>query len=57
LADGGGGPAYAHNIKALRGRETMVAAQAVQSYERLVAQWKPRRPKIGARVPQSGNMS
>ena len=39
------GPAYAYNIKALRDREMMIAAQAERSYERFVAQWKPRRPK------------
>jgi hypothetical protein len=39
------GPAYAYNIKSLRDRETLIAAQAEQSYERFVAQWKPRRPK------------
>ena len=48
------GPAYAYNIKALRDREMRVAAQAEQSYERFVAQWKSRRPKIGARAPQLG---
>jgi transposase len=45
------GPAYAYNIKALRDREMLVAAQAERSYEPFVAQWKPRRPKIG---PQLG---
>lgn len=44
------GPAYAYNIKALRDREMLIAAQAEQSYERLVTQWKPR-PKTGARAP------
>ncbi|MGY4592770.1 hypothetical protein ACVWXL_000516 [Bradyrhizobium sp. GM22.5] len=48
------GPAYAYNIKALRDREMLIAAQAEQSYERLVTQWKPRRPKTGARAPQLG---
>jgi transposase len=48
------GPAYAYNIKALRDREMLVAAQAERSYERFVAQWKARRPKIGARAPQLG---
>ncbi|WP_247501272.1 hypothetical protein, partial [Bradyrhizobium sp. 135] len=33
-------------------REMLIAAQAEQSYERLVTQWKPRRPKTGARAPQ-----
>ena len=32
----------AHNIKALRDREMLIAAQAEQSYERFVSQWKPR---------------
>nr|WP_276512384.1 transposase [Bradyrhizobium yuanmingense] len=32
------GPAYAYNIKALRDREMLIAAQAEQSYERLVMQ-------------------
>ena len=48
------GPAYAYNIKALRDREMLIAAQAERSYERFVAQWKPRRPKTGARAPQLG---
>jgi hypothetical protein len=48
------GPAYAYNIKALRDREMLIAAQAERSYECFVAQWKPRRPKIGARAPQLG---
>ncbi|MCK1689004.1 IS110 family transposase, partial [Bradyrhizobium sp. 145] len=48
------GPAYAYNIKALRDREMLIAAQAEQSYERLVTQWKPRQPKTGARAPQLG---
>jgi transposase len=48
------GPAYAYNIKALRDREMLIAAQAEQSYERFVSQWKPRRPKTGARAPQLG---
>jgi len=39
------GPAYAYNVKAIRDREMMIAAQAERSYERFVAQWKPRRPK------------
>jgi hypothetical protein len=46
------GPAYAYNIKSLRDREMLIAAQAEQSYERIVSQWKPRRPKAGARAPQ-----
>jgi hypothetical protein len=33
-------------------REVLIAAQAEQSYERFVSQWKPRRPKAGARAPQ-----
>src|SRR3954466_6990656 len=48
------GSAYAYNIKSLRDREMLIAAQAEQSYERLVTQWKPRRPKTGARAPQLG---
>jgi transposase len=32
----------------------LIAAQAERSYERFVAQWKPRPPKIGARAPQLG---
>src|SRR5579883_2121602 len=48
------GPADAYNIKALRDREMLIAAQAEQSYERFVSQWKPRRPKTGARAPQLG---
>ena len=43
------GPAYAYNVKALRDQEMLVAAQAERSYERFVAQWKPRRPKEPAR--------
>ena len=48
------GPAYAYNIKALRDREIAIAAQAERTYEHFVAQWKPRRPKTGARAPQLG---
>ncbi|MGY3622178.1 hypothetical protein [Bradyrhizobium sp. USDA 10063] len=49
------GPAYTYNIKALRDRDMLIAAQAEeQGYERFVAQWKPRRPKTGARAPQRG---
>jgi transposase len=48
------GPAYAYNIKALRDREMAIAAQAERTYEHFVAQWKPRRPKTGARAPQLG---
>ena len=48
------GPAYAYNIKALRDREMLIAAQAERSYERFVAQSKPRRPKTGAQAPQVG---
>jgi transposase len=40
------GPAYAYNIKTLRDREMLIAAHAERTYERFVAQWKPRRPKI-----------
>ncbi len=43
-----------YNIKALRDREMLIAAQAERSYEQLVSQWKPRRPKPGARAPQFG---
>jgi transposase len=43
------GPAYAYNVKTLRDQEILVAAQAERSYERFVAQWKPRRPKEPAR--------
>jgi transposase len=43
------GPAYAYNVKALRDQEMLIAAQAERSYERFVAQWKPRRPKEPAR--------
>jgi transposase len=43
------GAAYAYNIKVLRDREMLTAAQAERSYECFVAQWKPRRPKAGAR--------
>ncbi|GLR94510.1 hypothetical protein GCM10007858_21410 [Bradyrhizobium liaoningense] len=48
------GPAYAYNIKSLRDREMLIAAQAEQSYERFVSQWKSRHPKSGARAPQFG---
>ena len=48
------GPAYAYNIKALRDREILIAAQAERNYEQFVSQWKPRRPKSGARAPQVG---
>lgn len=48
------GSAYAYNIKALRDRETLIATQAERSYERFVAQWKPRQPRTGARAPQLG---
>jgi transposase len=43
------GAAYAYNIKALRDREILIAAQAERSYECFVAQWKPRGPKAAAR--------
>lgn len=46
------GPAYAYNIKVLRDREMLIAAQAERSYERFVSQWKPAAKKSGARVPQ-----
>ena len=48
------GPAYAYNIKELRDREMLIAAQAERSYERFVAEWKSRRLKIDARAPQLG---
>jgi hypothetical protein len=32
----------------------LIASQAERSYERFVAQWKPRRQKIRARAPQLG---
>jgi hypothetical protein len=35
----------------------LITAQVEQSYERFVAQWKSRRPKIGARAPQLGKTS
>jgi transposase len=43
------GAAYAYNVKVLRDKEMVIAAQAERSYERFVAQWKPRRPKDPAR--------
>jgi transposase len=43
------GAAYAYNIKALRDKEMLVAAQAERSYEHFTAQWKTRRPKEPAR--------
>lgn len=43
------GPAYAYNVKALRTQEMRIAEQAERSYERLIAQWQPRRPKDGVR--------
>ncbi|MGY4286604.1 transposase [Bradyrhizobium sp. LM2.7] len=48
------GPAYAYNIKALRDREMLIAAQAERNYEQFVSQWKARRPRAGARAPQFG---
>jgi hypothetical protein len=42
------------HAKGLCGREMMIAAQAEQSF---VAQWKPRRPKTGARAPHVGKRS
>jgi transposase len=38
-----------YNVKELRHQEVRVAEQAERSYERLVAHWKPRRPKEQAR--------
>jgi transposase len=43
------GAAYAYNVKALRDKEMLVAAQAERSYEHFTAQWKARRPKEPAR--------
>ena len=43
------GPAYAYNIKALRNREIDLARQAERSYEHFVGNWRPRRPRDGAR--------
>jgi transposase len=43
------GSADAYNVKALRDQELLLATQAERSYERFVAQWKPRRPKDAAR--------
>jgi transposase len=43
------GAAYAYNVKALRDKEMLVAAQAERSYEHFTAQWKTRRPKEPAR--------
>lgn len=45
------GPAYAYNIKVLRDREMLIAAQAEQSYERSVSHWKARRPEPGGPAP------
>jgi hypothetical protein len=41
------GPACAHNVKALRERETEVPRQAERAYEHFVSQWQTRRPAIG----------
>ena len=43
------GAAYAYNVKALRDKEMLVAAQAERSYEHFTAHWKVRRPKEPAR--------
>ena len=43
------GPAYAYNIKALRNREIDLARQAERSYEHFVGNWRPRKPRDGAR--------
>src|SRR5262245_4809508 len=43
------GAAYAYNVKALRDKEMLVAAQAERSYEHFTAQWTARRPKEPAR--------
>lgn len=54
------GPAYAYNIKALRDREMLIAAQAEQSYERLVTlettAAKNRRAGASARQDKIGNL-
>ena len=43
------GPAYAYNIEALRNREIDLARQAERSYEHFVGNWRPRKPRDGAR--------
>lgn len=43
------GPAYAYNVKALRDREMIVAAQAERAYEQFIGQWRPRGPGHGVR--------
>jgi transposase len=43
------GAAYAYNVKALRNREMLIAAQAERSYEHFVTHWKPRRSRPPAR--------
>ena len=47
------GPAYAYNIKALRGLEMEVTRQAEQSYEHFVVQWEIR-PKVRGRSKPAG---
>ncbi|WP_245473695.1 hypothetical protein [Bradyrhizobium zhanjiangense] len=47
------GPAYAYNIKALRDREMLIAAQAERSYD-WCRNGKQQLPKPGARAPQFG---
>jgi transposase len=41
------GPAYAYNVKELRGQEIEVARQAERAYEHAVSHWRPARPKPG----------
>ncbi|MFK4380946.1 hypothetical protein ABIA40_000354 [Bradyrhizobium sp. USDA 223] len=54
-----GRPAYAYNIKALRHREMFFAAQAEQSYERIVSQWKrpAKNRRAGASARQKDSQS
>ena len=40
------GPTYAYNVKALRDQEMRLAQQAEKSYEKFVAAWRPRPPKV-----------
>jgi transposase len=41
------GPAYAYNVKGLRGREIEIARRAERAYEHAVGNWQPRRPGGG----------
>ena len=43
------GPAYAHNIKALRDQELELARQGERNYARFVERWRTRPPKGEAR--------